>query len=600
MNKMNLIKSSYNSEQSNNLINITKRINENDSNPINNGRKRSFCDFNFSKNNKISSIKELFKKSIINETSIKRNITSFSEKKHIKNKNYNYNNCLVINKYKTKPEKNIEIFYKSKSRKNFILKSELYDELNEKQKKIMTQNLEEKDIDTNENKNNYKKFEIKQGNINLINNSNNINNQFSNNIISFYYKNNLNDNYSNKNIINNNSFKSGNDNLLENKNNLNYINCNINNIYFGYPMNSTNPYININNNNSKTYFQNQIHNQNNNFNIIHTNYEQLNYLAKNQIGCQILKNKIISDPKFANEVLFPNIINNLKEICTNIFGGSMILTLLEFLTYENIDFFLFSIKDQIKVICRTEPGSHVMQSLIRKIKDNFLLINKLIFYLNNTDLKEIFKSAYGHHFIKYYLSLVHKKEFTYFIFNNIKNNFIEIVTDKFGVCVIQKAFDEFDGEELDKLLKLTEENFNLLMKNCFGNYLIQFIFLNLKNKSKNNNTIFPFIKKMEENLLDFCTNKYSSAVLEKIFERGEEELKENLINYLLNFHSNKTIDILVNPNGFYVLKKGMYIKNKNIRKKIIKAIVDNKSKFEFKSKEGLLVNSFCKEFSEYF
>ena len=170
MNKMNLIKSSYNSEQSNNLINITKRINENDSNPINNGRKRSFCDFNFSKNNKISSIKELFKKSIINETSIKRNITSFSEK-------------------------NIEIFYKSKSRKNFILKSELYDELNEKQKKIMTQNLEEKDIDTNENKNNYQKFEIKQDNINSINNSNNINNQFSNNIISFYYKNNLNDNY---------------------------------------------------------------------------------------------------------------------------------------------------------------------------------------------------------------------------------------------------------------------------------------------------------------------------------------------------------------------------------------------------------------------
>ena len=105
---------------------------------------------------------------------------------------------------------------------------------------------------------------------------------------------------------------------------------------------------------------------------------------------------------------------------------------------------------------------------------------------------------------------------------------------------------------------------------------------------------------MEENLLDFCTNKYSSAVLEKIFERGEEKLKENLINHLLNFHSNKIIDILVNPNGFYVLKKGMYIKNKNIRKKIIKAIVDNKSKFEFKSKEGLLVNSFWKEFSEYF
>ena len=583
MDKIKLIASSYSNELSNKFIKAAKNINEIELNAINNKRKRSFSNFTFFNNNK-SKIKELFKKEAINEKIIARNMTSFSLEKYNKKRKCNFGNNLNRNNYKAKPEKNIEIFIKNKTRKNFVLKSEL----NENYKKLKIQNVE----------NSQQKFEIEQNNINFNNNSNNINNKTNNNlIISKYYEKNMCDNYSNQ-TINNNNFNFGNNKFVDNQNNINYINYNINNIYLGYPLNQTNPYYN---NNQMIYFQNANQEQNNNFiNNNQTNYGQLHYLAKSQSGCQFLKNKIINDPQFANEILLPSIAKDLKDICTNILGGSMIQTLLEFLTPENIDLFLFSIKDQIKEICSTEPGSHVMQNLIRKIKDNSLLINKLIFYLNNSDLKTIFKSGYGHHFIKYYLSLIHKKELVYFIFNNIITNFIEIATDKFGVCVVQQAFSEFDGKEVDKLLKLTEKNINLLMKNCFGNYLIQFILLNLKNKFQNTNKIFPLIKKIQENLLDYCKDKYSAAVLEKILEKGEEKLKENLMNYLLNFHSNEIIDILVHPNGFYIIRKGMFIKNKSIKRQIIKAIIDNKNKKEFGCKEEYIINSFCKEFSGYF
>ena len=72
------------------------------------------------------------------------------------------------------------------------------------------------------------------------------------------------------------------------------------------------------------------------------------------------------------------------------------------------------------------------------------------------------------------------------------------------------------------------------------------------------------------------------------------------MNYLLNFHSNEIIDILVHPNGFYIIRKGMFIKNKSIKRQIIKAIIDNKNKKEFGCKEEYIINSFCKEFSGYF
>lgn len=48
-----------------------------------------------------------------------------------------------------------------------------------------------------------------------------------------------------------------------------------------------------------------------------------------------------------------------------------------------MDLFLDSIKNYIIDICQTENGSRVMQYMIDKIKDNDILLNKLIYYLSN-------------------------------------------------------------------------------------------------------------------------------------------------------------------------------------------------------------------------
>ena len=104
---------------------------------------------------------------------------------------------------------------------------------------------------------------------------------------------------------------------------------------------------------------------------------------------------------------------------------------------------------------------------------------------------------------------------------------------------------------------------------------------------------------MTENLIDFCKDKYSSFALEKLFEKGDEKIKEYLINYLLTFHMDEIINILINPNGFYIIKKAMYIKNKDIKSKIVKAIIKNKYKIASGSRNELVLNSFCNEFSDY-
>ena len=573
------------------LVKIIQNIIDIDLNSINKNRKRSFSHLNFFLEKRNSKNIKLFKKSVYEEENEDKFINNDSSLKQINlfDKNANLGddyNSLDLNKHRNSLRIN-DYVSQPKIRKNFILKSELYDlnkkDIDEKESKIIIN-----DNKNNINSNNHKIPEEKK--IKTIDLSQESNYKSNDNLISYYFETDLSKNFSKNynNIINQNEINNNNNEknkYINSINNNNSINYNINNYYYTFPYFSIflffnfNNYINIGNNqiNKNDYIK----------------------LTKTQNGCQILINRIISEPNFANEILLPNIKNELKEICTDIFGSPMIKILLPNLTQPSMDLFLNSIKDYMIDICQTENGSRVMQSLIDKIKDNNILLNKLIYYLSNDiNLIKIFKSSYGHHFIKYYLSKIHQKEFNTFIYKLIFTNFIELSQDKFGVCIVQKAFYESDKKDFDILLKLTEENFKMLINHCFGNYLIQYIFLKINDITKFNE-IFNLVKIIEENIMEYSVNKYSSGVLEKLFEKGDVKVNEHIINYLLNFHRDEIINIIIDPNGFYVIKKAMNIKDKNIKKQIIKSLYNNINKLESGSRNKSIVSSFCEEYAEF-
>ena len=550
------------------LVKIIQNITEIDLNSIKQNKKRSFSYINYFNSKRNKNLK-LFKKTSIDDKNLKK---CFSPEYINNNINFDKNNSLNLNTKQTFNKIN-NFFSQTKRRRNFILKSEIY-EINTKKEKTNKNN-----IIINNNNINLESEEDKIKNINI--------NKESDNLISNYYKNNIENNIINQNEISTKNMMNE-DNNDKNKFNFsinnNNINNNINNYFYNYTFPSMIPFMNYNNNN---YIDNNKINENDYIN-----------LSKTQTGCQILINKIISDTEFANEILFQKIKNNLKDICTNIFGSSMIKILFQNLSFQNMNLFLDSIKDCLINICQTEIGSRVMQSIIDIIKDNNILLNKLINYLNNNNLLIISKSSYGHYFIKYYLSKIHKKEFNNFIYIFIFNNLIELTQDKFGVCIVQKAFEESDKEDFDKLLKLTEQNFKLLINHNFGVYLFEYIFIKIKNISKFKE-FFSLIKLIEQNIIEYCTNKYSSILLEKLFEKGDETYNEHIINNLIKFHYDEIINIIIHQNGYYVIKKAMKLKDKKIKKQIIKSLKDNIYKLKPGSRNVSIVNSFCNEYAEY-
>ena len=105
-----------------------------------------------------------------------------------------------------------------------------------------------------------------------------------------------------------------------------------------------NPNLNINNNKFPQYnnkvnkpntniyqMKNNLNNQNiynnlNNIDDVNLAKMSLN-LIKTQLGFKILDERAKSNNKFANELLFPELINNLSNICCDILGNMLIQTL---------------------------------------------------------------------------------------------------------------------------------------------------------------------------------------------------------------------------------------------------------------------------------
>lgn len=350
--------------------------------------------------------------------------------------------------------------------------------------------------------------------------------------------------------------------------------------------------ININNNS----------NNNNNDNNASFNEDQklakasLN-LVKSQVGCRVLQEKVISDNKFANELLFPELSNNLKEICCDLFGNYLIQVLLEILTPENLDLFLSKINDTLLDICLTEYGSRVIQKLINRIYDSPLLLNKLISSLRNKNIGPLFKSPYANHMLQKYITVVKTPELNNFIYDYIYNNFLEVVKSKHGVCVVQRGLSEGNDEQKQKILEITLNNLDIVIKDSYGNFLIQYIII--KYERKDFNEILPFLNKIEENIIDYCKFKFSASVIEKCFERGEQQVKEHIITNMLKYHSNSIIDIILNSFGIYVIKKALNVNNVNLKETIRHIINENIDRIRESSNAVKIVENLAQNSKEF-
>ena len=489
------------------------------------------------------------------------------------------------------------------------------------------QNNIETDIKNINNNNKDKNF-----NINNIDNYNfnniNYNNEFkfplnqtkninNNNSINFNY-NNINNKFNNNNTMN----------TLNNMNNQNIFNYNNNNMFDINELNNLKDFklnkemldemskidlnkININFQGGSNYqipnnyfmpIQNQNDNSNMKFNYITYNnnnemtlnglpsgksfYEYsdddiIKYaipLIKDQSGCRFLQERIKLNKSFMIEKLFPSIQNNLFELGCDAFGNYFLQALIDIFSVDKLSLFLDLIKNFFTKMCTNQHGTRVIQKIIEQVSLNQTLVAKIENILNCNDLGIIMKSPYGNHIIQKYLISIRFKECTKFIYDYILANFMEVAETKHGVCVIQKCVSEGDIIQKGKLYDLILQNFDELIKNEFGNYLIQYILININDQNKFNEAN-PIIKRIEDNLIDICKMKFSANVIEKCLENGSDFIKEYLLECILNKYRDHIIELLLDKYAIYIIQKALKI-NTHYRNKFYEIIKEKKDELK--------------------
>ena len=295
-------------------------------------------------------------------------------------------------------------------------------------------------------------------------------------------------------------------------------------------------------------------------------------LIKDRIGCIMMKNKIISDHYYANEILFHQIKNNLKDLCFDNFGNYFIQSYLDIISFDNLNTFLNLITYNFTNICLSFYGTRIIQKIIDKISFTPMLLNKFTFILNNKDFIKICNSQYGNHVVLKFLSTLHSSEYTNFIYNNIKNNFLLFANNKHGVFIVQKCISEGNEIQRKLLYQLILDYLCIIIENEFGNYLIQFILLNKNNIEQTFHEILPIILKIEQNIIRFCFSKYSANVIEKCFEHFENIIRNHILDFIFKYHSNKIIEIMLNEYGIYIILKVIKTQNNKYKNKLIDII----------------------------
>jgi hypothetical protein len=278
------------------------------------------------------------------------------------------------------------------------------------------------------------------------------------------------------------------------------------------------------------------------------------YIIKEQNGCRFIQDKVIADPLFANNTLFPYLIKDLLDLICDSFGNYLFQILVPILNKENFEKLVIIILPNFFNICISSHGTRVIQKIIEKISLRPSLFNQFNLYLQQ-HLLNIAKDSYGNHVIQKYLSCITYPD-NELIFNTIKTNMLTIVNSKHGCCVIQKAVKEGHACQKKEIMKEINKYLFEILANQFGNFAIQYILTtDFKEGEIDLNELTDLIG---NNIVYLGKQKYSANVLEKCFENSNMNIQMKFADKILERKDNVE-ELVLDTFGNYVIQKCLLI-----------------------------------------
>ena len=376
--------------------------------------------------------------------------------------------------------------------------------------------------------------------------------------------------------------------------NQNQININNQNNVSGFSKMS-----NISKNNMSGFSKMSNLSKNNNNRITNNNNDKVISMIKDQNKNKYIQKKIEEKNTAFLHKLYQQMKHNLYEIINDQYGNYVIQKFLDYCDKQILSAILrqlYKYNDKsIYEISINKYGTRALQKLFEKIagclKDEDVEIIKAAIKGNVTSMS---KNINGNHVIQSIIKNIKNKEVMSFMYKEINQNLIEILKTKPGFCVFTEMTSNFSNEDKNNIYENILKNIDKLINDEFGNFIIQKL-LEMHNKNYNLK-IFNYIK---DKIVYLSSQKYSSKVIESCM--ADSIIKNKVIRKIIE--GNNIKDLILDNFGNYIVQKALFYSkdNEEIFMSIINTIKKNIDLLKNWGELGQKIyNKLIKKYGQYF
>ena len=200
---------------------------------------------------------------------------------------------------------------------------------------------------------------------------------------------------------------------------------------------------------------------------------------------------------------------------------------------EQIDRILKVIKKDFVRIAMDQHGTRPLQKLLDNMYPLTIQRSHELSEAIRNNVYELSVNIHGNHVVQTCLDILIKDEHKEPIYQTVIKNSLKIAQDKQGCCVMQTCLKTGSLQQQSQLINEVVKNVKELINDQFANYVVSEV-INFNDQAIN----LEITKIISQNLLTYCTSKYSSSVVEILLNNSNTECQQIIFDVFLDKNVN--------------------------------------------------------------
>lgn len=293
--------------------------------------------------------------------------------------------------------------------------------------------------------------------------------------------------------------------------------------------------------------------------------------SRDQYGSRFIQKKLEDEelPPADQHLVFQEILPEALSLMTDVFGNYVIQKFFENGTSHQKKQLVKVMKGHVLALTLQTYGCRVIQKALDKIddEDKYLIAQEL-----DGHVMRCIQDQNGNHVIQKCIETI-PQNMVRFIVDSFEGQVQRQATHSYGCRVIQRILENCP-EQTDKIMDEVVESIHQLVRDPYGNYVVQHVLQKGLPKHKS-----LLIKTLKPKIAEYSFDKYASNVIEGCFTNGSKKERTEMVQEIVaankDFSASPLLKMMNNQYANYVIQKIIEISDPQQRKMLFDRMKPN-------------------------